>query len=78
MCPMMPRFIISVRELYDRDTRRGWQGVDTGFGVLSQPIADRFGFGSSIVFPDGVALEEGQVVEGGADDIQLKPLGGEV
>jgi len=33
----MPRFIISVRELYDRDLTARWQGVDTGFGVLSQP-----------------------------------------
>ncbi|KAF8548764.1 hypothetical protein OG21DRAFT_1500821 [Imleria badia] len=31
-CAMMPRFIISIRELYDRDVRERWQGIDTGFG----------------------------------------------
>ena len=36
---MMPRFIISVRELYDRDLRGRRQGIDTGFGVSSQPIS---------------------------------------
>ncbi|KAG8219134.1 hypothetical protein J3R82DRAFT_4915, partial [Butyriboletus roseoflavus] len=29
MCPIMPRFIISVRELYDRDIRGRVQGMDT-------------------------------------------------
>ncbi|KAI9462730.1 hypothetical protein HD554DRAFT_2175860 [Boletus coccyginus] len=37
ICPIMPRFIISVRELYDRDLHACCQGVDSGFGVLSQP-----------------------------------------
>ena len=36
----MPRFIIGVRELYHLDPRRG-QGIDTGFGVFSQPTAGR-------------------------------------
>ncbi|KAI9574382.1 hypothetical protein HD554DRAFT_2165880 [Boletus coccyginus] len=33
-CAIMPRFIISIRELYDRDLQNRWQGIDTGFGVL--------------------------------------------
>ena len=68
MCPMMPRFIISVRELYDRDHRRGWQGVDTRFGVLSQPIANRYALVSSIAFPD-IPAEQDQVVEGDVDEL---------
>jgi hypothetical protein len=37
-CAIMPRFIISIRELYHRDLRNRWQGIDTGFGVFSQTI----------------------------------------
>ena len=50
ICPMMPRFIISVRELYDRDLRHCWQGIDTGFSVLSQPIFSENTVGSVIAF----------------------------
>ena len=34
----MPRFIMAIRELYDRDSRDGWRGVDTGFGMFSEPV----------------------------------------
>jgi hypothetical protein len=34
-------FIISVRELYDRDLRVRWQGVDTRSRFLSQPVETR-------------------------------------
>lgn len=34
----MPRFIINIRELRDRELR--WYGIDTGFGVVSQAIAN--------------------------------------
>ena len=34
---IMPRFIISIREMYDRDRWNRWQGIDSGFGVCSQP-----------------------------------------
>jgi hypothetical protein len=65
----MPRFIISVRELYDRDLRGGLQGIDTGFGVLSQSIASDNVVVSAIAFA-GVASEQGQgqVVEDDEDD----------
>ncbi|KAF8553840.1 hypothetical protein OG21DRAFT_1509602 [Imleria badia] len=76
--PMMPRFIISVRELYDRD--RGYQqGIDTGFGVLSQPVAGENAVVSAIVFAAvNPGQEDGQVVEGDAEDsegIRLELLG---
>ena len=65
----MPRFIISVRELYDRDLRGRWQGIDTGFGVLSQPISSGNAAVSAIHFADVAPVqEEGQVAEGEVDD----------
>ena len=63
----MPGFIISVRELYDRDFHRSWEGVDAGFGVLSQPIASQNAPLSAIAFAD-VAPEQEQVVEGDANE----------
>ena len=79
ICPMIPRFIIGVRELYDRDLQRRWQGIDSGFGVLSQPIASQIGPISAIAFAD-VAPGQDQVVEleGDANEseaIRLEPLG---
>ena len=75
----MPRFIISMRELYDRDKRRGWQGVDNELGVSSQPTASQNAPLSIIAFAD-VAPGQGQdqVVEGDANEseaIRLEPLG---
>ena len=66
-----------MRELYDRDVRRGLQGVDTGFGVLSQAIASQDGAVSAIPFAE-VVLGQDQVVEGDANEsaaIQLEPSG---
>ena len=61
----MPRFIISVRELYDHDLRARWQGIDTGFGVLSQPISGGKAVVSAIHFADVASgQEEGQAAEG--------------
>ena len=77
ICPLMPRFIISVRELYDRNLHRRWQGVDTGFGVLSQVIASENAAVSAIAFAD-VAPGQDQAVEGDANEleaIRLEPLG---
>ena len=69
----MPRFIISVRELYDRDLRGRWQGIDTGFGVLSQPISRGNAAVSAIQFADAApGQEEGQVDEGEAEAIRLE------
>lgn len=73
----MPRFIISVRELYDRDFRNRLYGIDTGFGVVSQLIASGNAGVSAISFADANP-EEGQAVDGNADDleaIQLEVVG---
>ena len=56
---IMPRFIISVRELYDRD-------LDFGFGVLSQPTASRGEALSAIAFADVASGQDH--VEGDAGD----------
>ena len=64
---IMPWFIISVREMYEHDLRTHWRGIDSGFGVLSQPIASQNGALSAIVFAD-VAPGQDQVVEGAAAD----------
>jgi hypothetical protein len=76
--PMMPRFIISIRELYDRDLRRLWQGVDTGFGVFSQPSPSENATISVIVFTDVAPGQgRGQVVDDGkaSEEIRLDVLG---
>ncbi|KAH0835530.1 hypothetical protein J3R83DRAFT_9222, partial [Lanmaoa asiatica] len=66
--PMTPRFIISVRELYDRDLRSHSQGIDTGFGVLSQTVSGQDAGRSAIAFAD-VALRQDQIVEGDTDEL---------
>jgi hypothetical protein len=66
---IMPRFIISVRELYDRDLRPRWQGIDSGFGVLSQPIVSQNGSVSAIAFVDIAPGRE--VVEGNTDNSEV-------
>ena len=77
--PIMPRFIISVRELYDSDLRGRWQGIDTGFGVSSQPISSGNAAVSAIEFADGLpGQEQGRLAEGDVDDsevIRLEMLG---
>ena len=62
---IMPRFIISMRELYDRDLRYLWQGVNTRSGVLSLSI---------MAFMD-VASGQNQVVEGNSEEIELGVVG---
>ena len=72
LCCTMPRFIISVRELYDHDLRGHFQGIDTGFGVSSR-VEKRFP--STIAFAD--AGEESRTLQGDADEsgaIQLEPV----
>ena len=66
--PMMPRFIISVREMYDHGIggRRRWQGVDTGFGASSQPNGSQSATMSAIGFAD--ALGQDRVAEGNANE----------
>ena len=76
---MSPRFIISIRELYDRDLRGRWNGIDSGFGVLSQAVASEDAVVSAIAFADvNPGQEEDRAMEGGEGDsegIRLEPLG---
>ncbi|KAI9568572.1 hypothetical protein HD554DRAFT_2099129 [Boletus coccyginus] len=74
ICSMMPRLIISMRELYDRDLRAHWQGIDTGFGMLSQPISSENAAGSTIAFAD-VTTGQGQLEEGASEAIRLEESG---
>ncbi|KAF8126691.1 hypothetical protein EV363DRAFT_1347117 [Boletus edulis] len=61
---LIPRFIISIRELYDRDTRRCVH-VDTGFGVQSQSLTMGLDTTvSAMVFIDG---NQGPEAEDGMD-----------
>ena len=70
--PMMPRFIISVRELYDRDLRGRRQGIDTGFGMPSQSVSNEVVAMSAIQFADvAPGQEQGQVAEGEVDDSEV-------
>jgi len=73
----MPRFIIGIRELYDRDLHGRRQGIDTRSGV-SQPIGGGNAVVSAIAFA-AVAPGQGQTVDGDEDDseaIRLEVLGG--
>ena len=72
--PPIPRFIIAVRELYDRNLRGHWQGIDTGFGVSSQSISSENVAVSAIEFAD-VAPEQGQVAGGEVDNSEAIRLG---
>jgi len=67
----MPRFIISVRELYEHDLRGRWQGIDTGFGVHSQPTRENATV-SAVVFLDVAPLGQTRIVatEGDADELE--------
>ena len=74
--PIMPRFIISMRELYDHDCCSRWKGIDSRFGVLSQPTgtASPNVVMSAIAFA-GVTFRQGEsqvpVGEGGVDDPEV-------
>jgi hypothetical protein len=53
---LVPRFIVSIREMYARDVHRGrGDGIDTGFGLMSSGCNAG---GTAIVFAD-VGQNEG-------------------
>ena len=61
---MLPRFMIGIRELYDRDSHRDCQGIDSGFGILSRPATGENQTVSAIAFADvTLAHPEGQATE---------------
>jgi len=70
LCCCMPRFIISVRELFDHDLRGRWQGIDTGFGAMSREKA----YTSSTIAFAGAGQEESRTLQ---DDggIQIEMVG---
>lgn len=70
LCPLVPRFILSLRELYDRDLGGHWRGIDTAFGVSSQMISSRDAAASAIAFAE-ISSEEGVAVEGCVDDLEV-------
>ena len=74
---MMPRFIISVREMYDHDSCSRQQGIDTGFGVSSQLDGHNAAV-SAIAFADVTPGEDQGVEEDGHDSeaIRLEAVGG--
>lgn len=61
--PMMPQFIISIWELYDHDLHCHWQGIDTGFGVLSQPTSSQDA-AVSVIALVGISPGQAHVVGG--------------
>jgi hypothetical protein len=71
ICPIMPRFIISLRELHDRGLHVRRRGIDTGFGVPSQSGAP-----SMIVFAD-IATGKSPITEetNESEAIRLEVLG---
>ncbi|KAI9572355.1 hypothetical protein HD554DRAFT_1675194 [Boletus coccyginus] len=80
-CAIMPRFIISIRESYDRDllTCRQ-QGIDTGFGVFSTQIANG-NKGLSVMHFADVTTEQNQTLDYDVGDsrvIRLDALGDRV
>lgn len=73
---MLPRFIISIRELYDRQCHRHCQGIDTGFGVLSQLATDEDQVVSAIAFADAIqGQSEDQALEGHVCELESIPSG---
>ena len=61
---MLPRFMIGIRALYDRDSHRDCGGIDSGFGILSRPATDENQTVSAIAFADVTPGEpEGQAAE---------------
>jgi len=77
-CAIMPRFIISIRELYDRDLRKRWQGIDTGFGVFSQTITNGDTATSTIAVGDVSRVEGQGIMVGdtdGSEAIELEVVG---
>jgi len=67
---LIPQFIISIRELYDRDIR-GRLHVDTGFGALSQPDAGLNTATSTMVFVDRSQDYKGEGSSEDSGDLEL-------
>ncbi|KAI9459277.1 hypothetical protein HD554DRAFT_2137443 [Boletus coccyginus] len=75
ICSIMPRFIISIRELYDRSLHAHRQDIDIGFGAFSQTITGGNTVISAIAFADvATEQEKSQVVDGDSVTIRVEEL----
>ncbi|KAI9572354.1 hypothetical protein HD554DRAFT_2168565 [Boletus coccyginus] len=69
LCAIMPRFVIGIRESHARDLRNRWQGIDTGFGVISQPNSSQnaatpaIALGDGVVGPEVARAEESEAIQ---------------
>ena len=75
MVPIMPRFVLNIRDMHGREIQNRLQGIDTAFGLSSHPIASRDTETPAVVFADGAkdwAMLEGQRDE----EIQLEVIKG--
>ena len=66
-CAIMPRFIMSIRELYDRDHQDRCEGLDAGFSIFSQPSSSENQGVPAIA--SNVGMGEGR--EGSSEVIEL-------
>lgn len=67
---VMPRFIISIRELYARELKGHCRGIDSGFGVFSHSISTQYGEVSAIAFAGVVSRQDQAVVDGDAENFE--------
>jgi len=79
LCAIMPRFIIGIREAHACELRNRWQGIDTGFGVFSQPDSSQNVAMPAVALGDGaVGSEVARAVDGNAEEseaIQVEAVG---
>lgn len=71
---ILPRFIVGVREMHERDPTRGWEGIDSAFGALSQPIVSENTAVSAITFPDFASGQTQILEEDDVEAIQLEVM----
>jgi hypothetical protein len=76
MFPIMPQFVISMRELFDKGSLGRLEGIDSAFGISSccGDVAGRDHSVSGIAFA-GVSSRPG---EEGGEEIQLDDRGNDV
>jgi len=72
---LIPRFIISIRELYDRDIHARFH-IDTGFGAQLQPNAGAHATVSAVVFVDRNQAPEVEDATGNFGDLETGGMHG--
>jgi len=73
MYPTIPRFVISMRELFDKDSRGRLEGIDSAFGISSRSgnVSGRDHSITEIVFVDGTSHPD----EEGGETIHVEVRG---